>query len=106
MHMEPQLSTKRTSAHPTVAYTPLHCDLLAAVKAGTVALHPDEYHLIAGFRVHASVELGLFRLAVADHTELGPEPDGQGNLPVLCTPLGEGVLRRWNTQQGRTGGAL
>lgn len=85
-----------------MAYTPLHHGLLDAIQDGAVTQHPGNYHRVMGFRLHHDVELGLFRLLMADHIELGPEPGDGGSLPVLLTPLGAGVLQRWDTEQGLT----
>lgn len=101
----PDAQSPRVTRFPQVTYTKEHHRILDIVHTGWVTVHADNYHLIAGIRVHDDVEPGFAWLLMGGHTELDAEPDDEGERLVLLTPLGEGVLGRWNLEQG-IGGEL
>ena len=94
---------------PAVAYSRLHHDLLKAIAARAVTVHPENYHLILGcFRLHDSVEEGLGWLLVGGYIEQADDLLPSGRRLVLLTQLGNGALRRWDNEQllvERSGGA-
>lgn len=88
---------------PAVDYTPLHHNLLKAVSARAVTVHPENWHRILGFRVHDSVEEGLGWLLFGGYIEQADKVLLSGNRLVLLTKLGNGALRRWDREQGQAG---
>jgi hypothetical protein len=90
---------RRETRYPTVTYTRLHHSLLKAASIRIVARHPDGHYEIAGFRVHDSVGDGLHWLILGVHLEeVNGPPLRDGTFPVLLTPLGTGVLSRWDRE--------
>lgn len=86
----------RVTPRPQVAYTPLHHLLLTHALYGGLVVG-DGYLVIAGERRSHEAYLAVARLVLGDLLGL-QAPDFLGSTAAVPTPVGVGVLHRWDAE--------
>lgn len=86
----------RVTPRPQVAYTPLHHLLLTHALYGGLVVG-DGYIVVAGQRWSHEAYLAVARLVLGDLLGL-QAPDFLGGTAAVPTPVGVGVLHRWDAE--------